>query len=253
MSINKTRMQEGAVVFLDALGIKGIWARAEPETVVNSWEEVLDYFDMSIRKVKDGTKDATGDVCKDCHIAAFSDTVIVTLPCEDPGRVIPFMAEIIMQPFFAGLLKGIYFRGVISIGKFYQSQKLIIGPAIDEAAEWYTRPDWMGVSTAPSASFGIEMIVEQGVDISNWFVKYNIPTKSGIEENGWALAWPKRVDQAIKRLDQKKPIDHKITNRMGILNAFASRPISISADSKYKNTLSFFDFVTGLSNKGSNR
>ena len=243
MSTKETRMQEGVVAFLDALGVKGIWTRANPVEVIDSWEYVLKIFDQCIEKAQD----EAGPLYKDVYIRAFSDTVIVILKGKDPARLIPAMAELISPPFFAGLLKGIYFRGVISIGKFYQSQTLVIGPAIDEAAEWYTQPDWIGVSTAPSASFGIERLVEDGYDISKWFVKYSIPIKNGIEENGWAVAWPNRDrigDEVIKQ-------QYGITTRSLILDVFASRPISISAASKYKNTLAFFDFVMELNNKGS--
>lgn len=236
-------MGEGVVAFLDALGIKGIWARAEPREVISSWNKVIGIFDRTIKEAQN----KAGDVFKGCHIAAFSDTVIVILKGQDPSRLIPLMGEVLMCPIFAGILYGIYLRCVISVGKFYQSKTLIIGPAIDEAAEWYTQPDWIGVSTAPSASFGLERFVDQGIDISKWFVRYKIPMKDGIEENGWAVAWPKRAP--IEPLDNRE----KVTSRTAILEAFASRPISISAASKYRNTLSFFDFVIGLSNKRGKR
>jgi hypothetical protein len=146
----------------------------------------------------------------------------------------------VSDTFFFALVKGIYFRGVIAIGKFYQSKTLMIGPAIDEAAEWYTQPEWMGVSTAPSASFGLSRLEDQKADISKWFVKYDIPAKSGPQKNEWALAWP--------RFAQKDPntSERQLTTRGLILNAFANRPISVSAVQKYKNTLAFYDFVTGL-------
>jgi hypothetical protein len=36
MSFENTReMKEGSVAFLDALGTKGVWAKAEPEEYVN--------------------------------------------------------------------------------------------------------------------------------------------------------------------------------------------------------------------------
>jgi len=37
----KTRMQEGVVVFLDALGVKGIWQELNLRVVIRSWEDFL--------------------------------------------------------------------------------------------------------------------------------------------------------------------------------------------------------------------
>jgi hypothetical protein len=154
------------------------------------------------------------------------------------------VAKIVSDAFFYALLKGIYFRGVIAIGKFYQSKTLMIGPAIDEAAEWYTQPEWMGVSTAPSASFGLSRLEDQKADISKWFIKYDIPSKSGPQKAEWALAWPTNPP--------KDPLisEKNLTIRGLILDAFANRPISVTAAQKYKNTLAFFDYVVGQSSKG---
>jgi hypothetical protein len=240
----KTRMQDGVVVFLDALGVKGIWARAEPESVIRSWEEVLRRLNESINKSpKIGS---IGDIPEPLNytIAAFSDTVIITLKCaDDPAAHVPLVAKIVSDAFFFALIKGIYFRGVIAIGKFFQSKTLVIGPAIDEAAEWYTQPEWMGVSTAPSASFGLSRLEDQKADISKWFIKYDVPSKGGPQKNEWALAWPNNAPK--DPCDQQK----NLTTRGLILDAFANRPISVAAAQKYKNTLAFFDYVVGLESK----
>lgn len=239
MVLKKPRMQEGVVVFLDALGVKGIWARAEPESVISSWENVLKRLQESIKKSPKSGSIGDKPESLDYNISAFSDTVIITLKCkDDPAAHVPLVAKIVSEPFFYALVKGIYFRGVIAIGKFYLSDTLVIGPAIDEAAEWYTQPEWMGVSTAPSASFGLSRLEDQKADISKWFVKYDIPAKAGTQKNEWALAWPR---EAPKELISQK----NLTTRGLILDAFANRPISVSAAQKYKNTLAFFDFVSG--------
>jgi hypothetical protein len=243
MVIKESRMQEGVVVFLDALGVKGIWARAEPESVISSWEGVLKRLYESIKKSPKIGSVGDKPEALGYNIAAFSDTVIITLKCtDDPAAHVPLVAKIVSEPFFFALVNGIYLRGVIAIGKFYQSNTLVIGPAIDEAAEWYTQPEWMGVSTAPSASFGLSRLEDQKADISKWFVKYDIPAKGGPQKSEWALAWPREAS--------KDPLNagKNLTTRGLILNAFANRPISVAAAQKYKNTLAFFDYVAGLEN-----
>src|SRR4030042_1154290 len=120
-SLEKMQMQEGIVAFLDALGVKEIWARAEPNDILGSWEEVLGSFNDSMLRVQKAEDKIFGSH-SDYHIAAFSDTVILAVKCEDPSSHIPLMADIICHPFSLALLKGIYFRGVISLGKFYGSK-----------------------------------------------------------------------------------------------------------------------------------
>jgi hypothetical protein len=224
------------VVFLDALGIKGVLAREEPDDIIGPWEHVIASFKESILKNQQTERRICGDPA-DYHIIAFSDTIILAAACEDPVASIPLMAEIVCRPFILALMKSIYLRGVISLGKFHGSDRLMIGPAVDEAAEWYTQPDWIGVSAAPSAWFGINRLIDQGFNISEWFVKYDVPMKSGKEEDGWALAWPLQMPK--ETLEKTK----NLTARTLILNAFASKPVGVAAASKYKNTLTYFDRV----------
>lgn len=227
-------MKRGIIALLDALGTKGIWARSDPQSVINAWKETLDMFELSLNRTKNQEIQHT--------FLAFSDTLIIILPIEDDiVSAIPYMAELLMTPFVWALTQGIFFRGVISIGEYEQSESMIIGPAIDEAAEWYTLPDWMGISLTPSASFGVDRLFEQGADLSRWFVRYNIPMKSGLNTiNGWALAWPHGSFETINVSGKS------ISAKTLILNSFAKRPIGVGAYQKYKNTIDFWDYVHSL-------
>jgi len=82
-------------------------------------------------------------------------------------RLLLHCSRLIAPMIINGILKGVYLRGVISIGKFYQSQNLIIGPAVDEAAEWYTNIEWIGVSAAPTAHFILEKLAEIGAKVAD--------------------------------------------------------------------------------------
>jgi hypothetical protein len=66
-------MKVGAVAFLDALGTKGVWVRAEPEEYVKSWEALLTEWD-NYRSAH-----YRPDSNIDTNIKAFSDTVIITV------------------------------------------------------------------------------------------------------------------------------------------------------------------------------
>jgi len=234
-------MQKGAIAFLDALGTKGIWSKAKPSSVIRSWDKVLHVFERSIEEARN----EAGEKCEGFRIAAFSDTVIAILKGQDPVALIPLMGKAVLAPFLSGLFEGLYFRGVISAGQFYESDTLLIGPAIDDAAEWYTQPDWIGVSTTLSATYGLEGLRNAGKNGSEWFVKYDIPTKSGTMGQ-WALAWPRQAVEGA--LDDHERISEV---RARIYDTFSDRPIDPYARSKCDNTLSFFDYITGSRGIGS--
>jgi hypothetical protein len=94
--------------------------------------------------------------------------------------------------------------------------------------------EWIGVSTAPSAHYTIEKLVEVDHDVSKWFIKYDIPTKTHSSEELWVVNWP--------RLSPK--VDDGMSTRALLVNAFSRQPISISALPKFRNTIGFFDFAT---------
>ena len=239
------QFKAGVVAFLDALGIKGVWARSAPEDVIEKWHLVLQYFRDSRERMAKRAKAAFTS----CQIMAFSDTVIIALEGDtgaaDYGNLLPLAAELVVAPFLGALLQGVYFRGVISLGQFLSSDELIVGPAVDEAATWYQYPEWFGISLAPSAYFGLERIIERGADVSRWFISYPVPmkpqvgaAKTGGESKGWALSWPARISRTIA------PNDRTITARTIVLSNFAKYPVdNPSAYSKYINTLEFMDFV----------
>ena len=41
---NSFHIQNGFVIFIDVLGIKGIWMKKNPETVVKTWKEIIAKF-----------------------------------------------------------------------------------------------------------------------------------------------------------------------------------------------------------------
>lgn len=89
-----------------------------------------------------------------------------------------------------GIFKGIYLKAVVSIGQFFESQTSIIGPAVDGAADWYEKIEWIGVSSAPSAHFTLEKLSEVKQDISKWYVRCQVSMKAGITtEVVWAVNW----------------------------------------------------------------
>lgn len=151
--------------------------------------------------------------------STFSDTIIIAFYGDEPidhAFFLGYVGTLLIPIFQAFFLSEIYLRGTISIGDFHvlekESKMLIVGPAINEAAECYELTEWIGISCAPSASITyknqtgilLAMIMSnpivqiKGTEINlaeffsglRCFARYPIPTKRGIEVDGLAIAWP---------------------------------------------------------------
>jgi hypothetical protein len=145
-------------------------------------------------------------------------------------RLLIGAADILYSLMVAALDMGIYLRGCISIGTFYlASKRLIIGPAVDEAAEYHNMPEWVGISAAPSAHNALNNI-RKAIEESYYYLRYDIPMKYGHERNGWALNWPHsdmhNGDTRVRAL--------KLTRLM------TNKNNEISVSLKYRNTLDFY-------------
>ncbi|MHB1546835.1 MAG: hypothetical protein ACYCV8_09295, partial [bacterium] len=158
---SKLEHGKGVVVFLDALGTKTAWTSRDPKKFIDSYEKVLKSFYSSKKLYSNMAEELKDDDYYDFPeiiMRSFSDTIILFLyfPINKRNmqidrlfelRQIGIIAMILNDPFYEAIKKGIYLRGVISIGEFYLSDKIIIGPAVEEAAEWYEKSDWIGIST----------------------------------------------------------------------------------------------------------
>jgi hypothetical protein len=142
----------------------------------------------------------------------------------------------------------VFLRGAMSIGKFFRSRSLVIGPAVDDAVQWHAVADWIGVIMTPSASYELDYLVDVHVgsdersavwlrDVSpHLFERYDVPRSGGgTIEDCLALAWPRRW--------QQEQDTEAFWPRDQLLRAFAKAPISVEAEPKYRHTLDFYDHV----------
>ncbi len=240
-----SEMKTGVIAILDALGVKGIWAREDPKTVVARWNYIIDNF-KGFKQLNNEDRKSVG-ISK---VVSFSDTVIITYVGDegDELQLLNDMGLHLSLPFCDALLEGVFFRGVISKGKFEQTSRMIIGPAIDEAMSWFERHDWMGVSLAPSASFMLDEYVNEGNKMK-WFTSYDVPLKKNISSNNpvdknmWVLKWPEFLEDTFVLQESKQ------NPKSALLEAFSSAPIDPDAISKYKNTIEFYDQIMNKKKK----
>jgi hypothetical protein len=165
------------VVFLDVLGMKGIWNRKPVIKIVNSWKNVIRYF-MNALQQNHNTE---------YYLRALSDTIILTLLHSLDYAIIEETFDILLAPFVYSLKEGMLLRGAISHGQYYLSNQLIIGEAVDDAAYIHDKLNWIGISLTPDLSDKINDITF--VQTQSIVMYDNIPHKTS-PYRGFALNWP---------------------------------------------------------------
>lgn len=135
------------------------------------------------------------------------------------------------------LYRGINFRGCISYGRIIQTKNSVLGPAIDEVAEYYNLQQWIGISASPSVYNILDKTDSSKFDLygNKIYVKYDIPLKTCIEKSGWAINWP-AYELMVKKPSTKTDYFHNLIKD----NLKKARTISITL--KWRNTLDFFTF-----------
>jgi len=139
--------ETGLIIFLDVLGMKGIWKRVEPIIVINNWVEIVKSFTRSIQEHPPNSR---------YIFRILSDTIIITIPTELDPHIINWVFEVMLQPFIRSIKLKMLLRGTISYGKYHISNRLIIGQALDDAAYNHDKLNWIGISLSPSLSSEIK-------------------------------------------------------------------------------------------------
>lgn len=210
----------GMVAFLDALGVKGIWETRDTNEVLNDWNKVYYLFYDSLKSL-------------DINVAAFSDTLIISMrKGREMGswRLAEIFCEAIIPLFLKSMEYEFFFRGAVAMGYFSRSSRMLIGPAADEAAEFYEAYNWVGICISPNTGLILDRDITQKGS-RNFLVKYNIPQKT-TTSIGWSLNWTSHIydNKHLRILMNKR--DKYLSLR------------DYSKYFKYKNSLDFFYAVT---------
>jgi len=242
----------GSIILIDALGTKSRWKNKDGDKIFEKWEKFLDLLDDIIKKVNSPNTEKHHEHLK-IRIHSFSDTILITLPTSiekidhsesqrfeiiDNIETAGLIAVNILE---FGLLTEFAFRGCISFGEFFENDRTITGQALIDAAEYYEKPNWIGVSLSPSAH------IKMSNKVSNTLTKYDIPTKEGIEIDGLAVLLGNSDKPPLDFLREKYP-EHKafyemITSKSSLeaLIKMSFQTNDFSASLKIRNTLAFLN------------
>jgi len=224
----------GVIVLLDSLGTKGKWkTEQKPNKISRSWHNLLDTFRNSINHEFEGED-------QQIHFLTFSDTIMIIVQTDsDVKTTLLKLASALRIPFIMSMMLNNPIRGCIAIGSFHLDGSFIVGPAIEEAANYFELPQWIGISASPKANREIEKISDSNPDeIRDSFFRCDIPLSTSIEQNAWALRWPDISDMILKLESSKK-----YENMLDFMNEKLENTTSIAGALKWRNTLKFYDLV----------
>jgi hypothetical protein len=95
---------------------------------------------------------------------------------------------------FHSLLKRVLFRGAFSIGYFFEDAETntVLGEAVADAAAWYARADWAGISSTPGTNNVIDHYIYEGLITGGeqFLVKYGVPLNDGTYIDLYSISWP---------------------------------------------------------------
>ena len=217
----RPQMTEGAVTFLDILGWKGIWQREE-----NPAEKLLNLITLIETRTSQLQNELAelNDIYRgfNTEIKSISDTIALFTPGA-PTPAIYLHGKIIAFAIIESIKNKIPIRGATAYGHFENKKNIMIGPAVDEAAEWHEATDWIGVVQTPSAEFRYKS------KFHDIWEKYDIKFKQIGKFNSYSVNWTKEWKDNHGGMSS-------------LLDVFGEMgPILPSISPKYKNTLEYYD------------
>ncbi len=168
-------MKKGAVAFVDFLGQKGIWEKHDSDVVLKNIKRLRDivrqHQALGSKYLEEQFKAGAPEI--KIEAIFVSDTMCIVCWYESPddpknklcalvyilGKVV---AELIREAALIDPPRSL--RGCISVGKFDFSDDILIGKAVDEAAEYHESADGAFTFLAPSAQNCLEEAAREGGD-----------------------------------------------------------------------------------------
>jgi hypothetical protein len=236
MASKKLKRKYGAVIILDALG-----ASHYTDGQIKEFLSARIEINAIIRNL---AKKLTGKgVFASPSIFTFGDTIIITIELRSKKYIenhITGIALLMRRYLFHSLLNKILFRGAFSIGYYIEDSEsnTVMGEAVTDAASWYDKFEWMGLSCTPKTNSVLEYHCPHADDDIKFIHKYDVPLKDGKTFKLHTISWPGVFhDKHILRRGEKED------PRKWLLEILKDFHIPIGAETKIENTKKYFTFV----------
>lgn len=246
------KFNTGIVAVLDILGYKGIWQREKLTDVIENHNKIISAtenkidtaIDKTLNKINSKNKRTRRTSKEDdliITINTISDTVIITCrgKRESLNDKINFIGNYLSEIYKIGLENKLLFRGAISIGEFYEyvEKNILIGPAIDDAAEWHQMANWSGILFTPTAKNKINLnAIQNKKEIPLMYtVPHEVPLQNGKLDTyviNWAYGYKNNHLKEKRSLEYIKSLFY---------SAYENVNIDKTIEVKYSNTEKFID------------
>ena len=214
----------------DIPGFKGI-----VETAQLDW--LIEAFQLVIRKVQAASQiQRVWGMEPSLGFKVFSDSIFIWTDndSEDSFLEISLFAQ---QLITSCVNTGICLRGAITKGELFAQGDIIIGKAIVRSYQLEQVQRWVGCWIDPlilSDDVAKELLAQQE---PNLFLKYNIPTKSGIENNQYVVNWSLITGASI--IFAKQPMKDAINTVFHWVSKYTDE----SVEDKKRNTVEFLEYA----------
>ena len=163
MSLYRAGMKEGALVLVDCLGFRGIWNRVDAKRLIGRLQSMEKLAAERIIPKYSAANLSYGPLR--FHLRLLSDTVALSIQYEANSRDNPEQRQLDLLASIAcdsaSVLATLFIdsddmplplRGCISFGRHLCEGNFLIGPAVDEAAEYMNEPEGAFIWVLPGAA-----------------------------------------------------------------------------------------------------
>lgn len=216
----RTVEHDGFVVVLDALGMRGVWAKEDPREIVRRWTEFYDlvathgFYDDLYEKVIPAATGKPGPGYETRYLS-FADSFGVLLDTRGhSAEIFLRITNNLASIYSVAIDRGFLLRGAIAAGKFYSREQspFYIGPAADDAGYWYDKANWAGVILTPQTGELLETVIQEDRLQRANLCRWPVPLKCEGPPKLWALDWPRPDDRRAVLVDffARNPTDSRV-------------------------------------------
>ena len=236
-------MQQCLISIVDILGTKGIWT----EYTVDRYFEVIERVKQELEKGKQYFKTLPNSEFIEFDFATFSDTLVITL--INKGQQYDYFFDETIEGFsrlnlgiFQSYLSDSFFlRGCISFGNIEKRGNHFIGPAVDDAAEYFDSQEMIGICLTPKVSLAMKYAINwnkkyNDKQIDKYVTEYLTPLKNKSQAALFQINWVNHFVELYKKDDEIDPLNV-------FIRFLSKRNIPAIALAKFSNTVEFFKFA----------
>lgn len=175
----------------------------------------------------------------------FNDTILMAFRADQRGlsdQQINYFFRLVRQLFVDSLGSGILFRGACATCSFLvdEATNTILGEAVSDAAGWYDKADWIGLITTPRTTLHLRERIEASPKRTFRCRDYSVPMRNGQPVLLKALDWRNALSDSPFKSELAGQSERK-----WFLHCLASHSFPHGTESKYFNSLAFFDACGG--------